>query len=137
MLTHSSKVAIISCLYFRFFHVSECVFFLLLVSFSSIVDPLYYVFFSSYRTITSQPKSISFPGKVKATQTRGYFGANQSRMAVSRTAMILPDMKSAEKLNSPTSRTVTQVIFFRILSLFENDVMKNLMEMLRVENILL
>uniref|UniRef100_A0A8C4PK86 Dynein axonemal intermediate chain 4 n=1 Tax=Equus asinus TaxID=9793 RepID=A0A8C4PK86_EQUAS len=61
------------------------------------------------QTVTSQPKSISFPGKVKATQTRGYFGANQSRMAVSRTAMILPDMKSAEKLNSPTSRTVKQV----------------------------
>ena len=67
----------------------------------------------------------------------GYISANQSRMAVSKTMVILPDPKTVEKMNISSTKTVTRVIFFRILSLFENDTGKNLIEMLKVESMLL
>lgn len=57
-------------------------------------------------------------------------------MAMSKTMIIGPDIK-AEKMNISTSKTVIQVIFFRILSLFESGTIMNLIEMLKVENMLL
>lgn len=112
-------------------------FFLLLVNFPSVMDPLYYVFFSRYRSVGPQPKkSISFTNTVKGGQTKGYIGANQSRMAMSKTLIVLPEIKT-EKMNISTPRTVIQVIFFRILSVFENGTIKNLTEMWKVENTLL
>uniref|UniRef100_A0A667H071 Dynein axonemal intermediate chain 4 n=3 Tax=Lynx TaxID=13124 RepID=A0A667H071_LYNCA len=57
-----------------------------------------------------QPKkSISFISTVKGTQTKGYSGANQSRMALSKTLTIAPEIK-AEKMSISTPRTVIQVI---------------------------
>ncbi|XP_004431634.1 PREDICTED: WD repeat-containing protein 78 [Ceratotherium simum simum] len=59
----------------------------------------------------SQPrKSISVTGPVKGAQTKGYFGANQTRMAMSKTMIVLPDIKTVEKASVSTTRTVTQVI---------------------------
>lgn len=81
-------------------------------------------------------RSISSANQAKGAQAKGYLGANQSRMAMSKNILILPDMKT-EKMNIPTPRTATQVIFFRILSLFEIDTVKNLIEILKVENRLL
>lgn len=101
------------------------------------MNPSCYVIFSWYRSTGPQPKkSISFISTVKGTQTKGYSGANQSRMALSKTLTIAPEIK-AEKMSISTPRIVIQVIFFRILSLFENGIIKNLTEMLKVENILL
>ncbi|XP_049735483.1 dynein axonemal intermediate chain 4 isoform X1 [Elephas maximus indicus] len=54
-------------------------------------------------------KSISFISTVKGTQTKGYAGANQSRMAMSKTMMILPEMK-IEKMNISSPKMVIQVI---------------------------
>ena len=51
----------------------------------------------------------------------GYAGANQSRMAMSKNMMILPEAKQMEKMTISSAKTVTQVIFFRIPNLFEND----------------
>ena len=79
------------------------------------MDPLYYVFFSWYRNVASQPKkSISFTGSVKGIQTKGYAGANQSRMGMSKIMTVLPEMK-VEKMNISTTKAVTQVIFFFFL----------------------
>ncbi|XP_022352889.1 WD repeat-containing protein 78 isoform X1 [Enhydra lutris kenyoni] len=61
-------------------------------------------------SIGPQPKkSISFTNTVKGGQTKGYLGANQSRMAMSKTLMVLPEIKT-EKMNMPTVRTPIQVI---------------------------
>ncbi|XP_045837491.1 dynein axonemal intermediate chain 4 isoform X2 [Meles meles] len=54
-------------------------------------------------------KSISFTNTVKGGQTKGYVGANQSRMAMSKTLTVLPEIK-IEKMNMPTVRTPIQVI---------------------------
>ena len=66
----------------------------------------------------------------------GYAGANQSRMTMSKNMMILPEAKQIEKMTISSAKTVTQVILFRILNLFENYTGKNLIEMLKVENML-
>ncbi|XP_032725937.1 WD repeat-containing protein 78 isoform X4 [Lontra canadensis] len=61
-------------------------------------------------SVGPQPKkSISFTNTVKGGQTKGYLGANQSRMAMSKTLMVLPEIKT-EKMNMPTVRTPIQVI---------------------------
>ena len=59
----------------------------------------------------------------------GYAGANQSRMAMSKNMMILPEAKQVEKMTISSAKTITQVLFFRIPNLFENDAGKNLIEM--------
>lgn len=66
---------------------------------------------------------------------KGYSGATQSRMAMSKTMINVPETKEKVSISSP--KTVIQVIFFRILSLFENGTIKNSTEMLKVENMLL
>lgn len=58
-------------------------------------------------------------------------------MALSKTMVIPSDIRTTEKMNISSTKVVTQVIDFRILSLFENDTMKNLTAMLKVENMLL
>uniref|UniRef100_A0A2K6KWU5 Dynein axonemal intermediate chain 4 n=1 Tax=Rhinopithecus bieti TaxID=61621 RepID=A0A2K6KWU5_RHIBE len=56
--------------------------------------------------IATQPKkSISFFATMKATSVKGYTGANQSRMAVSKTVLIPPELKTAEKTN-PSIKTM-------------------------------
>ncbi|XP_039089343.1 dynein intermediate chain 4, axonemal [Hyaena hyaena] len=60
-------------------------------------------------TIEQPKKSISFISTAKKTQIKGYSGLNQSRMAMSKTMIIGPDVK-AEKMNISTSKTVIQVI---------------------------
>ncbi|XP_045753410.1 dynein axonemal intermediate chain 4 isoform X2 [Mirounga angustirostris] len=61
-------------------------------------------------SVGPQPKkSISFTNTVKGGQTKGYVGANQSRMAMSKTLTVLPEIKT-EKMNISTPRTVIQVI---------------------------
>ena len=59
----------------------------------------------------------------------GYAGANQSRMAMSKNMMILPEAKQVEKMTISSAKTITQLLFFRIPNLFENDAGKNLIEM--------
>lgn len=59
---------------------------------------------------------------------KAYSSSNQSRMGMSKNMMILPEVKISERMNIPMTKTVTQVIFFSILSLFENDTLKNLMK---------
>ena len=59
----------------------------------------------------------------------GYAGANQSRMAMSKNMMILPEAKQVEKMTISSAKTITQVLFFRIPNLFENDAGKNLIVM--------
>ncbi|XP_058159360.1 dynein axonemal intermediate chain 4 isoform X2 [Dasypus novemcinctus] len=54
-------------------------------------------------------KSISFISPVKGTQTKGYAGATQSRMAMSKTLVILPEIKT-EKMGISTNNTYIQVI---------------------------
>ncbi|XP_012657093.1 WD repeat-containing protein 78 [Otolemur garnettii] len=56
-------------------------------------------------------KSISFIGPGKATQAKGYAGANQSRMVMSKT-MILPPELRTEKMNISSIKTV---------QVFDND----------------
>ncbi|XP_047286687.1 dynein axonemal intermediate chain 4 isoform X3 [Homo sapiens] len=56
---------------------------------------------------TQPKKSISFFATMKATSVKGYTGANQSRMAVSKTVLIPPELKTVEKPN-PNIKT-TQV----------------------------
>lgn len=46
---------------------------------------------------------------MKATSGKGYTGANQSRMAVSKTVLIPPELKTADKTN--LSIKTMQVIF--------------------------
>ncbi|KAM5323114.1 dynein axonemal intermediate chain 4 isoform 2-T2 [Glossophaga mutica] len=59
--------------------------------------------------VGSQPKkSISFTGAVKGAQTKGYSGATQSRMGMSRVLTVLPESK-LEKMNISTTKIVTQV----------------------------
>ncbi|XP_027466337.1 WD repeat-containing protein 78 isoform X3 [Zalophus californianus] len=61
-------------------------------------------------SVGPQPKkSISFTNTVKGGQTKGYVGVNQSRMAMSKTLTVLPEIKT-EKMNISTPRTVIQVI---------------------------
>nr|XP_036880164.1 dynein intermediate chain 4, axonemal isoform X4 [Manis javanica] len=58
---------------------------------------------------TQMRRSISSANQAKGAQAKGYLGANQSRMAMSKNILILPDMKT-EKMNIPTPRTATQVV---------------------------
>ncbi|KAF6112278.1 hypothetical protein HJG60_020308 [Phyllostomus discolor] len=59
--------------------------------------------------VGSQPKkSISFTGSVKRNQSKGYAGANQSRMGTSRILTILPETK-VEKMNISATKLVSQV----------------------------
>ncbi|XP_010987376.1 dynein axonemal intermediate chain 4 [Camelus dromedarius] len=62
--------------------------------------------------IGSQPgKSISFTGLAKGAQMKGgYIGANQSRMAMSKTMLIVSDVKTTEKMTISTTKTAIQVI---------------------------
>ncbi|XP_046307004.1 dynein axonemal intermediate chain 4 isoform X1 [Marmota monax] len=50
-------------------------------------------------------KSISFNATRKAPN-KGYIGANQSKLTVSRNLLIPPEMKSIEKLNIPNIKTI-------------------------------
>lgn len=55
-------------------------------------------------------KSISFVGPGKGALIKGgYAGANQSRMAMSKNMMILPEAKQMEKMTISSAKTVTQV----------------------------
>nr|XP_020751798.1 WD repeat-containing protein 78-like [Odocoileus virginianus texanus] len=55
-------------------------------------------------------KSISFVGASKGTLMKGgYAGANQSRMAMSKNMMILPEAKQVEKMTISSAKTITQV----------------------------
>ncbi|KAM9107351.1 dynein axonemal intermediate chain 4 isoform 2-T2 [Megaptera novaeangliae] len=65
----------------------------------------------SLRNTGAQPKrSISSTGPAKGAQMKGgYISANQSRMAVSKTMVILPDPKTVEKMNISSTKTVTRV----------------------------
>lgn len=58
---------------------------------------------------TQMRRSISSTNQAKGAQAKGYLVANQSRMAMSKNIVILPDMKT-EKMNIPTPRTGTQVV---------------------------
>ncbi|XP_004841550.1 WD repeat-containing protein 78 isoform X1 [Heterocephalus glaber] len=51
-------------------------------------------------------KSISFTEKGKETLKKGYAGATQSRMSVSRNLFILPEMKMTEKMNISSGKIV-------------------------------
>jgi hypothetical protein len=92
------------------------IYFCIVCEFSFLVlDPLYYcIFFLLYSTNVLQPrKSISFIGPVKATASKGYAGASISRLGMSRTMVVLPEMKTTDKdkMSIPTTKTI-QVIFF-------------------------
>ena len=137
MLTYNELLSgyyIFSCLYDQIvsmFLSESLLFFFLLANISSILDLLCYIFFSWHRNVGLAPgKSISFVGASKgALMKGGYAGANQSRMAMSKNMMILPEAKQVEKMTISSAKTITQVLFFRILNLFENDAGKNLIEM--------
>uniref|UniRef100_A0A8D0UJP9 Dynein axonemal intermediate chain 4 n=1 Tax=Sus scrofa TaxID=9823 RepID=A0A8D0UJP9_PIG len=62
--------------------------------------------------VGAQPRrSISFNGPAKGAQVRGgYVGANQSRMALSKTMVIPSDIRTTEKMNISSTKVVTQVI---------------------------
>lgn len=128
----SSYYFLFICLYC--FHVSKWksvswVFFFYCCLIFSIVDPLNYVFFSWYRSTGTQPKkSISFIGPGKGAQRKGSVSATQSRMAMSKTMVVPADVKTSEKISISNIKGITQVIFLRILSLFENDTLKKLMK---------
>ncbi|XP_012577584.1 PREDICTED: WD repeat-containing protein 78 [Condylura cristata] len=65
---------------------------------------------SQARNIGFGPKkSISFLKPIKASPSKAYPGAYQSKMGMSRN-MILPETKPVEKLNISTPRTVIQVL---------------------------
>lgn len=51
-------------------------------------------------------KSITFTEKTKDSLKKGYAGANQSRMGVSRNLVILPEMKMTEKLNVASAKII-------------------------------
>ncbi|CAH6790582.1 Wdr78 [Phodopus roborovskii] len=51
-------------------------------------------------------KSISFINPSKSSSGKGYVGANQSRLGMSRTMVTVPEMKPAEKLNISSIKTV-------------------------------
>ncbi|XP_073935904.1 dynein axonemal intermediate chain 4 isoform X3 [Castor canadensis] len=53
-------------------------------------------------------KSISFIGPVKATASKGYAGASISRLGMSRTMVVLPEMKTTDKdkMSIPTTKTI-------------------------------
>lgn len=87
--------------------------------------------FSLYRAVLQSKKSISFTEKAKEALKKGFSGVNQSRMGVSRNLVILPEMKTTEKVNVPGPKTV-QVMFFRNLGLFLKDIMKNLVIILEI-----
>ncbi|XP_053446437.1 dynein axonemal intermediate chain 4 isoform X2 [Nycticebus coucang] len=57
-------------------------------------------------------KSISFIGSGKGPQSKGYAGANQSRMGMSKTMILPPELKTAEKMNISGTKTV---------QVFDND----------------
>ncbi|XP_029331556.1 WD repeat-containing protein 78 isoform X3 [Mus caroli] len=63
---------------------------------------------ASFATSASaQPrKSISFINPSKSSAGKGYAASNPNKMAVSRTMGFLSDMKPAEKLNVPSTKTV-------------------------------
>ncbi|XP_031233848.1 WD repeat-containing protein 78 isoform X2 [Mastomys coucha] len=56
---------------------------------------------------SAQPRrSISFVNPSKSSGGKGYAGANQSKLAVSRNMGFLSEMKPAEKLNIPSTKSV-------------------------------
>ncbi|XP_008070391.1 WD repeat-containing protein 78 isoform X2 [Carlito syrichta] len=62
-----------------------------------------------YRSSATQPKkSISFISPVRGAPAKSYAGANQSRMAISKT-MVVPELKLAEKINISSTK-ITQVL---------------------------
>ena len=135
-----SQVTIFLVYFVRYFHVPKwhSAFFPVVLFFFTSGSSVN-IFFPWYRNVGAQPRrSISFNGPAKGAQVRGgYVGANQSRMALSKTMVIPSDIRTTEKKNISSTKVVTQVTDFRILSLFENDTMKNLTAMLKVENMLL
>ncbi|KAM5268958.1 dynein axonemal intermediate chain 4 isoform 3-T3 [Hipposideros larvatus] len=60
-------------------------------------------------TGTQPVKSISFIGPGKGAQTKRSVSVLQSRIAVSRSTMLLPDVKTAEKMSISNIRGITQV----------------------------
>uniref|UniRef100_A0A8C9BD64 Dynein axonemal intermediate chain 4 n=1 Tax=Phocoena sinus TaxID=42100 RepID=A0A8C9BD64_PHOSS len=61
-------------------------------------------------TGTQSKRSISFTGPAKGAQMKGgYISANQSKMAGSKTMVILPDPKTVEKMNISSTKTATRV----------------------------
>ncbi|KAM8790185.1 dynein axonemal intermediate chain 4 [Rhynchonycteris naso] len=60
-------------------------------------------------TAIQPKKSVSFTGAPRGTPMKGYAGANQSRMGMSRNMVIVPEMKAMEKMNSPITKSVMQV----------------------------
>ncbi|KAM6217062.1 LOW QUALITY PROTEIN: dynein axonemal intermediate chain 4 [Rhynchocyon petersi] len=53
--------------------------------------------------------SVNFTGTTKRTPSKGYPGAFQSKMAISKTTVVLPEVK-AEKMNVSSTKTAIQVI---------------------------
>ncbi|XP_008567225.1 PREDICTED: WD repeat-containing protein 78 [Galeopterus variegatus] len=53
---------------------------------------------------TQPKKSISFTGTIKGPPMKGYIGANQSRMALSKTMLIPPELKTIEKMNIASTK---------------------------------
>ncbi|XP_058513726.1 dynein axonemal intermediate chain 4 isoform X2 [Ochotona princeps] len=51
-------------------------------------------------------KSISFIGAGKGVPAKGYAGANQSKMGLSKTTLTQSDTKAIEKMNIPTTKTI-------------------------------
>nr|XP_012998627.2 WD repeat-containing protein 78 isoform X2 [Cavia porcellus] len=60
----------------------------------------------SHLAVLQSKKSISFTEKAKEALKKGFSGVNQSRMGVSRNLVILPEMKTTEKVNVPGPKTV-------------------------------
>ncbi|XP_062049370.1 dynein axonemal intermediate chain 4 [Lepus europaeus] len=51
-------------------------------------------------------KSISFIGAARGMPTKGFIAANQSRMALSKTTLTQSDVKTLEKMNTPSTKTI-------------------------------
>ncbi|XP_004699674.1 dynein axonemal intermediate chain 4 [Echinops telfairi] len=65
--------------------------------------------FGTWRSIDPQVrKSISFTSSVKGIQSKGYAGAYQSRMAMSRTMTVVPEVK-VDKMTVSSTKTPLQV----------------------------
>uniref|UniRef100_A0A8C5KHA4 Dynein axonemal intermediate chain 4 n=1 Tax=Jaculus jaculus TaxID=51337 RepID=A0A8C5KHA4_JACJA len=62
--------------------------------------------FSSSCYGMQQRKSISFIGPVKTNALKGHGSANQSRIGISKTIITLPEMKTVEKMNIPSNKTI-------------------------------
>nr|XP_017201696.1 dynein axonemal intermediate chain 4 isoform X3 [Oryctolagus cuniculus] len=51
-------------------------------------------------------KSISFIGAARGMPTKGFITTNQSRMALSKTTLTQSDVKTLEKMNTPSTKTI-------------------------------